>query len=165
MRPLSVSYHGILGIWGELKQSGSVLFLKLTKGCGSVWCAAVNAELMSRMNSASRSFFFFHLQPDDNNEIAECKELLVHVLRREVKLFLRNPELNPFGYYPFQRKNFKYYASNGEVNTSTANYLPIRKYQEIMTAFAMGTHHRLGGSNDCFVRLLPNDLVMHIFSW
>ena len=166
MQPRLVSFSGLLCIRCKLQDGGKSLFFKLTKGCGSAWCAAVNATLVSRMDCAARTYFFFHLQPGHDVSLGECKQFLLLVLKREIKLFLRDWDLDPFGYYPFTRKNFKYYASSQDVNTTTrALYMPIGKFQDIMAAFAMGTHRRLGGSDACLVRLLHNELVMYLFSW
>ena len=76
MEPWSVSHYGIKGIYGQLRDEGNDLFLKLTKGLGSTWCAAVNAKLLGHMDSASRTLFYYHVQPDNTIALSECTDIL-----------------------------------------------------------------------------------------
>lgn len=163
MMPRSISHCGLLGVWRELKQKGRDSFLKLTKGYGYEWCVALNAFLMTAMDSSARTFFFFHLHPMmEDVGLEEYKEELITVLRREVKLFFSDWDLQPTGYYPFVRKNFKCHGSSEDKEYTD---IPIALYQQIMLAFAMGTHPRLGGDAGCLVNSLTSDLVVYLFAW
>jgi hypothetical protein len=163
MTPRSISHCGLLGVWRELTQKGRDSFLKLTKGYGYEWCVAINAFLMTAMDSSARTFFFFHLHPMMGDvSLEEYQEELVTVLRREVKLFLSDWDLQPTGYYSFMRKNFKCYGSSED---SEYIDIPIAMYQQIMLAFAMGTHRRLGGNDGCLIGSLPSELVVYLFAW
>lgn len=168
-RPCSISYYGLLGIWKGMSFKGLKLFLKLTKGRGRNWCVSFNAMLLSRMDSAARAYFYYHSQPTSDDESQECKNDLTLVLKREIKLFLKNGEIFHDGYYSFTRKNFKCYPSSIDLEQPVENcnscYLPIATFQEIMLAFAMGTHKRLGGSDKCLVRDLPTEFISLLFAW
>jgi hypothetical protein len=47
MNPRSISHHGLLGIWRDMRCKGLELFFKLTKGRGRSWCVAYNAIICS----------------------------------------------------------------------------------------------------------------------
>jgi hypothetical protein len=64
------------------------------------------------MDSAARAYFYYHLQPTSDDTLHECKQDLVNVMKREVKLFMKHGEFFHDGYYSFTRKNFKCYLSS-----------------------------------------------------
>jgi hypothetical protein len=169
MNPRSISHYGLLGIWRDMRCKGLELFFKLTKGRGRSWCVAYNAILMSRMDSAARAYFYYHLQPTSDDTLHECKQDLINVMKREVKLFMKHGEFFHDGYYSFTRKNFKCFLSSIDLEHPMEKinfyYLPIAKFQKIMLAFAMGTHHRLGGGDKCLIRSLPVEFISLLFAW
>jgi hypothetical protein len=169
MLPLSISYYGLIGIEQGLTDAGHVWFLRLTKGVGAEWCAAMNCILIQRLNAAARTFFHYHIQPSSDDRLDEHSDSLNEMLEREVCLFARNYDFHFTGYYPFNSRNFTFYGRlcAGEEGPphqySTHDCMPIGKFQAIMLAFAMGSHARLG--DRCLVGALGRDLIEHLFSW
>jgi hypothetical protein len=146
---------------------GKDLISKLTKGLGLEWCDTVNSLLVNSLDTAARVFVFcrvpfpvtgfgnFHSYVND----------IYDVLERELSLFLHDWDINPIGSYSFYLANFKYYRSlSGEEEDSDDNYMPTGKFQDIMAAFAMGTHARLGNDDGCVVGILNDELLRCIFT-
>ncbi len=164
MLPLSISYYGLIGIEQGLTDAGHVWFLRLTKGVGAEWCAAMNCILIQRLNAAARTFFHYHIQPSSDDRLDEHSDSLNEMLEREVCLFAKHYDFPFNGYYPFNSRNFILYASIPcAAQFSNKDCMPVGKFQAIMLAFAMGSHARLG--DRCLVGALGRDLIEHLFSW
>ena len=143
------------------------MFMELTKNQGGVWCASMNAFLMSRLDSAVRTYSFYCVEtPADLVLDAMCVNSLASVMEREIELFVGSGSFTCPGYYSFICRNFRYYASRLDYtvhySTRIVN-LPTAVFQKIMLAFVMGSHPRLGSNS--VIRILNDELVAHIFTY
>jgi hypothetical protein len=165
----------------QLIREGTTAFLKLTKGVGKGWCELVSVFLVHILSTAARVFVFSGIPcPTTGFDTFEkSKGEISDLLDREICLFVHDMDINPMRYYSFHRVNFKRYRNNkshprakystdncSEEDSDVDEYIPTGKFQDIMTAFAMGRHARLGAaSSGCAVGMLTDDLIKLIFTY
>jgi hypothetical protein len=162
---------GYIGLMWEVKHlwvsKGKDIFLKLTKGVGTEWCELVNSFLVHQLDTALRTHMYCKLQfPVDGFDTA-MQETCDYLLK-EANAFIKNRNLNPMGYYSFHFVNFKHYrSSNDQVNYGETDLgqfeMPMALFQQIMTAFTMGSHARLG-ERSC-VQMLDAELMRLVFKF
>ena len=169
MKPWSIGCFGFLGhIEKAFLRDGVHLFLGLTKGTGNEWCVLVNRILFCILNATAKTFFYYSVEASTDIWLDEYNEALLRVLDREICAFTDGNDIRVFGLYPFKRKNFKSYGYYGPLNSTGTGfdaYIPIGKFQDLMVAFSMVTHARLGDAHNCSANVLSNELVMFIFKW
>jgi hypothetical protein len=180
MQLWSVARYGLSrGVKRHWQRHGKDIFLKLTKGIGSEWCESVNSFLVTSLDTAARVFVFCRVPfpVTGFGNFSESVDDVFDILCRELCLFLHNWDINPNGRYSFYVANFKYYRSlseslnahgNGESepsdDSSDDHYMPVGKFQDIMAAFAMGGHARLGAGDGCVIGILSDELLRCIFA-
>jgi hypothetical protein len=169
MQLWSVSSYGLsLGVKNHWLNQGSDIFLKLTKGIGRNWCELVNMFLVNTLDTAARVFVYTRVPfpVTGFGDIQESRREIFDILERELRLFIHDWHINPMGYYSFYHTNFIFYRNSSSVIEEIDDkYLPINKFQDIMSAFAMGMHERLGGNDNCVLKILDGDLLRHIFTY
>ena len=146
-----------------LAAKGKDIFLKLTKGAGCDWCELVNSFLISILDATTRTYVYLYSKPgiireDDFNKVL-CD--ICGYLQLQATLFIRDRNINPMGYYSFFYVNFKYYKSSVELDYHCDQNMPIAQFKDIMAAFAMGAHERLG-EKSC-VAVLDDELMRMVF--
>ena len=180
LRPKSVSFYGFL--WGVKSlwiDEGKMVFLKLTKGMGEEWCETVSVYFADVLDTATRVFIKHDIRFESisfETEFEEFQDEIFDFLRNEIAFHIQNRDnLNPFDIkYSFERVNFTFYSAiysyhptenNGGFKNCDKNYgmMPIGKFQDIVCAFAMGTHVRLGINSQ--LRILDNDILQTIFCY
>lgn len=171
MQLWSIAAYGLSqGVKRHWMMHGVNIILKLTKGIGREWCESVNLLLVNSLNTAARVFVFSRV-PFPVTGFGDFRDY-VHdvfdILERELSIVLHSWDIGPFGSYSFYLVNFKYYRSiSSDTSDSEDNdlfYMPIGKFQDIMTAFVMGMHQRLGANSECVVGLLNDEIFKCIFS-
>jgi hypothetical protein len=126
----------------------------------------VNAFLVDALDTAARVYVYScgHFPA---SEMEEAKPSISNLLCREISLFICDKNINPMGYFCFHHVNFRCFnRQEDEIghNGEHWHYMPTEKFQEMVTAFAMGRHVRLG-SDGCVVSILSNELLRLIFSY
>ena len=171
MQLWSVARYGLSrGVKQHWITHGKDIISKLTKGVGSEWCEFVNLFLVNSLDTTARVFVFCRVPfpVTGFGNFHESVQDIFEILERELSLFLHNWEIGPMGSYSFYLVNFKYYRSisndAGDSEDSDQYYIPIGKFQDIMAAFAMGGHARLGASDNCIVGTLNDEIFRCIFS-
>ncbi len=87
-------------------QDGRQLLLRLTKGTGAGWCDTTKACLVDRLESATMAHVcVLQLFPDAL--FATIKPSITRRLRRELRFFVEDRNLNTLNAYSFHHKNFK----------------------------------------------------------
>lgn len=160
---------GPIGLSVDLKREWmaafQAIFLEFTKGEGGAWCDQVAAMLVAILNT----FFsaFFKLQEFPASGFDEMWDKLLHALHVEVECFVRVDRMNPLGLYSFENANFVtsrgYYDYNGYNGIQDLYVMPVGKFQDVMAAFCMGRHARLGGGSA--VCALDDDVARLIFTF
>ena len=152
-------------------QEGKQLMLRLTKGADAQWCYTTNACLVNRLKSAAMAYMCA-LQVFQDARFATVKPSITRRLRKELRFFVIQRNLNTLNAYPLQHKNFKYCGVGGETLADEQErlaadtlYVPTAQFQTMVVAFAMGTHARLGGERGCCVGLLHEELLRLVFSF
>ena len=84
-------------------------------------------------------------------------------LQRQARLFIKDRGLNPMGYFSFYYADFKYCRSSLELDHCVDHTMPMARFKDIMAAFAMGTHARLG-ERSC-IGMLDAELLRLIFKF
>ena len=143
----------------ELCSLGKELFLGLTKGEGADWCELTNNFLVNTLDTTARVYVYSGVCFPETR----VSYMVSETMENEVKRFITYGEISQFGYYSFQFRNFLYYGSSIDEAHADRHYMPVFKLREIVKAFAMGTHGRLGEGS--LVRVLDADLVRLIFSY
>ena len=164
-RLLRLAYIGLpWEVKHHLQSKGKDVFLKLTKGTGGEWCNLVNTFLVTILDTATRALVFKSIQyPAAGYE--EAVSQLQSYLKKESFLFINDRNMNPMGYFSFFHTNFREYkAPFTEFDDEDSDQMiPMARFQDIMAAFAMGTHARLGAVS--WVNLLESDLVRLVFAF
>jgi hypothetical protein len=152
-------------------QDGRQLLLRLTKGTGARWCDTTNACLVNRLESATMAYVCA-LQLSPNARFATIKPSITRRLRRELRFFVEDRNLNTLNAYSFHHKNFKFCGIAGETLADERErlaadtlYVPTAQFQTMILAFAMGTHARLGGERDCHAGRLHEELLRLVFAY
>jgi hypothetical protein len=165
----SVSCYGLSrGVKRYWMDHGKDIFLRLTKGIGKDWCELVNMFLVNTLDTAARVFVYTGVQFPVTGfvDTQESRHEIFDILERELRLFIHDWHINPMERYSFYYANFTFYRNTSSCTEDIENhYLPINKFQDIMAAFAMGMHDRLGENNTCVIRMLDNDLLRYIFTF
>jgi hypothetical protein len=160
-----------IGVSWEVKHKlgidGTEIFLRLTKGMGVEWCELVNSFLVTTLDTALRAYVFCQTQFPVYGFDGAVQEICSY-LQDEAEFFIENRNLNPMGYHSFHYTNFKFYRSQDEsqdlsVTDSDQYEMPMAQFQNIMAAFSMGTHARLGDGS-C-VRMLDTKLLRLVFKF
>jgi hypothetical protein len=171
-----VAHHGlpvtITRLW---VRGGLGIFLRLTKGYKPEWCEMMNSLLIHTLDTAARisvnhSLLEFGLQYE--NEF-ESDDLISGLFNNEVSRFIHRLDAGIMGAYSLRNLNFifkKVFRVQGSNESpydhddeDDSYYIPTWKFQEIMAAFVMGRHERLGVNSN--VRLLDDDLIKIIFTY
>jgi hypothetical protein len=155
-----------IGLSWELRQKwvdkGPQIILKLTKGTGRDWCELVNSFLVCALDSATRAYVQGKAEfPVDGFDAAMAD--VCTYLQQQARIFIKDRNLNPMGYYSFFYVNFKYYKSSLELDYEESQNIPMAKFKQIMLAFVMGGHDRLG-EGSC-VAMLDDELMRLIFKF
>lgn len=158
LKPWSLSHYGFLRnitiLW---MNEGRDVLLEFTKGLGKEWCDAVSVNFAVRLNTAVRVFvmnnpIFEHARSTDAS-FDDYQEDILDFLRKETAHYINEYGLNPYDRgYTFNTINFVYYGPTYSIATDPSltyrtmdencGMLPVGKLQEIMLAFAIGTHIR-----------------------
>lgn len=145
-----------------LADKGPAVLLRLTKGHGSEWCDLINSFLICILDSTTRTYTSTkNLFPVESFEAAIAETC--SYLQRQACFFIKERNLNPMGYYSFFYANFKYYKSSEEPDYHETQNMPIQQFKDIMAAFVMGSHERLGAGS-C-VGMLHDELLRFIFKF
>ncbi len=156
--------------WGVkhiLGTDGKEVFLRMTKGMGGEWCELVNSFLVTILDTALRTYVYYQTQFPASGFDEAVREICRY-LQEEAGFFIENRNLNPMAYHSFHFANFKFYRSRDEsldlTKTDSDQYeMPMAQFQNIMAAFSMGTHDRLGAGS-C-VRMLDAELLRLVFKF
>ena len=92
--------------------------------------------------------------------------MIFDLLDNEIRRFIHHKEINPMMCYSLRRLNFILYysdSSDHDLNDLNQLFMPIWKFQDIMAAFAMGRHARLG--RNCVIGMLDDELIRLIFAF
>ena len=144
-----------------LAMEGTNILLKFTKGVGHAWCDLVNSYLICILDATTRTYMHGRYTHPPRFEAALAS--LTDTLKKEASMFIRDRNLNPMGYYCFFYVNFKYFKSSADLDHKNEHNMPIRKFKDVMAAFVMGSHSRLG--KDSFILMLDPDLLRLIFKF
>ena len=188
LMPWSIGHYGFMrSVLRRWIKEGEKIFLKLTKGVGRDWCSLVSINFATRLNTAVRVFVMnnplFESARSSMAGFEECREEILDFLRKEIDYNIDEEDLNPndrnntlesvnFTYYSLAPRNVSdpfltYYTPD-----ENHGMMPIGKFQEIMLAFAMGTHTRKTEAarteideKESPVRMLTDDLLRIIFKY
>lgn len=171
LRPLYMAHYGLSwNVTRHWMRNGSGIFLKLTKGLGREWCDLMNVYLIDLLNTAARIFvrarfidFGVHMA---ESEFDGGIGMICDLLDNEIRRFIHHKEINPMMCYSLRRLNFILYysdSSDHDLNDLNQLFMPIWKFQDIMAAFAMGRHARLG--RNCVIGMLDDELIRLIFAF
>lgn len=170
MQLWSVSRYGLsVGVKSHWLRYGVDIMQRLTKGVGREWCESVNFFLVNTLDTTARVFVFCRVPfpVTGFGDFRDSVQDIFDVLERELCLFMHNWNIHPMGTYSFYLANFRYYRSLSAGSSGfddDCHYLPMGKFQDIMAAFAMGIHPRLGSNQDCVVSVLNDELLRCIFT-
>ena len=170
LRPWYLAHYGLSwNVTRHWMRKGNDIFLKLTKGVGKEWCELMNVFLIDLLDTAVRIFvhtrligFGIHLESEFEGGMDPIGDLLECEIRR----FIHHKEINPMMCYSLRRLNFILYysdSSNHDMNDTNQLFMPTWKFQDIMAAFAMGRHARLGKNS--LVGMLDDELTRLIFNF
>ena len=166
MRPWSVAHCGLPGnVTFPWIADGRDIFLKLTKGEGFEWCELMNSLLVHTLDTAARMFVYSRVIEfgiHHESEFEEGIKVISELLDSEVKRFMHGMEINPMGSLSLRSLNFIFYR-NFYISDDIDGIIPTGKFQDIMAAFAMGRHPRLG--EDGCIGMLDDDLIKFIFNF
>jgi hypothetical protein len=164
-RLLRLAYIGLpWEVKQHLQTKGKDVFLKLTKGEGKEWCNLVNTFLVTMMDTATRALVFKSIEyPAVGYD--EAVGQLQSYLKKEAFLFINDRNMNPMGYFSFFHTNFREYRTpfTDFDDDDHDQMMPMGRFQDIMAAFAMGTHPRLGAESH--INSFEGDLVRLIFAF
>ena len=158
---LNLAYIGlpfeVRHIWAD---KGKDIFLKLTKGVGIEWCELVNTFILCMLDATARTYIQSKLMCPVQGFDEAVADVCIY-LQRQAHLFIKDRNLNPMGYYSFYFVNFKYYRSSLDLDYCLDHNMPMAQFKQIMAAFAMGGHARLGESS-C-INVLQDELMRLVF--
>lgn len=186
LMPWSLSHYGFLrSVTKEWIKQGEQVLLRFTKGIGRDWCTTVSINIATRLNTAVRVFVMnsplFESARTSMAQFEEYQEEILDFVRDEITHYMSEYDLNPYDRgYTLNSVNFVHYVPS---NTSTSDpflilrtmdenlgMIPVRKFQEIMLAFATGIHPcnsetqgAVPGEKKSHVRMLTDDLLRIIF--
>jgi hypothetical protein len=182
-------------------KEGKDVFLVFTKGVDEAWCHAMSVYFALRLNTAVKVFVSHHrsfqLQSLSELSFDFFRQEIFDFMCREIEGYVLEGDFNPYDrVYTFEQVNFTHLCESNPKPLSILTeesdsifkiledhyrIIPTGRFQDMMFAFAMGTHTRnvvqkndnsgwparpllsKKNQNHCLLSMLTDDILRIIF--